>query len=259
MCRKACINLWLCLVQLCRLCSGILDVRNVLKHKVKLGLGTGRNRTHLASLQFLLLFYCFDNSESCEKTGTCAAERTTYSLLGLFVSSYHVCKWWKTQKGVKWCQKQLPLLSCCRCVNSDVAGGYSASMLDAVRRALDVSKILSIQDPEYNTLTFEEVFRLATLGGSQGWRTIWKHDMFCLFWCYFNLFVYLIFIWQSLLWIELVNSKFRASNKPCYFSSLGPGWPDRELWGGQRFWCTQSKRGCTWWTHWRVRVQRTQG
>ncbi|XP_031160971.1 guanine deaminase [Sander lucioperca] len=70
------------------LCSGMLDVRNVLKHKVKLGLGT------------------------------------------------------------------------------DVAGGYSASMLDAVRRALDTSKVLTIQDPEYETLTFEEVFRLATLGGS---------------------------------------------------------------------------------------------
>ncbi|XP_041642628.1 guanine deaminase [Cheilinus undulatus] len=71
------------------LCSGILDVRNVLKHKVKLGLGT------------------------------------------------------------------------------DVAGGYSASMLDAIRRALDSSKVLTIQDPDYETLTFEEVFRLATLGGSQ--------------------------------------------------------------------------------------------
>ncbi|XP_075960378.1 guanine deaminase isoform X1 [Anarhichas minor] len=71
------------------LCSGMLDVRNVLKHKVKLGLGT------------------------------------------------------------------------------DVAGGYSASMLDAVRRTLDTSKVLKIQNPEYNTLTFEEVFRLATLGGSQ--------------------------------------------------------------------------------------------
>ncbi|CAB1451245.1 unnamed protein product [Pleuronectes platessa] len=71
------------------LCSGLLDVRNVLNHKVKLGLGT------------------------------------------------------------------------------DVAGGYSASMLDAVRRTLDTSKVLTIQDPEYNTLTFEEVFRLATLGGSQ--------------------------------------------------------------------------------------------
>uniref|UniRef100_A0A8C4H5R2 Guanine deaminase n=1 Tax=Dicentrarchus labrax TaxID=13489 RepID=A0A8C4H5R2_DICLA len=50
---------------------------------------------------------------------------------------------------------------------SDVAGGYSASMLDAVRRALDSSKVLTIQDPEHETLSFEEVFRLATLGGSQ--------------------------------------------------------------------------------------------
>ncbi|KAI3372446.1 hypothetical protein L3Q82_022932, partial [Scortum barcoo] len=71
------------------LCSGVLNVRNVLNHKVKLGLGT------------------------------------------------------------------------------DVAGGYSASMLDAVRKALDSSKVLTIQDPEHVTLTFEEVFRLATLGGSQ--------------------------------------------------------------------------------------------
>lgn len=71
------------------LCSGVLNVRNVLKHKVKVGLGT------------------------------------------------------------------------------DVAGGYSASMLDAVRRALDSSKVLTIQDPDHDTLTFEEVFRLATLGGSQ--------------------------------------------------------------------------------------------
>lgn len=111
------------------------------------------------------------------------------------VSSYHICKWWKTPKGVKWISNSSLFRPCRRCVNSDVAGGYSASMLDAMRRTLDVSKILSIQDPEYNTLTFEEVFRLATLGGSQGWRTIWKHYTFCLFWCYFNLLVYLfIFI-----------------------------------------------------------------
>ncbi|XP_053726553.1 guanine deaminase [Synchiropus splendidus] len=71
------------------LCSGLLDVRNVLNHKVKLGLGT------------------------------------------------------------------------------DVAGGYSSSMLDAVRRTLDTSKCLTIQNQDYDTLTFEEAFRLATLGGSQ--------------------------------------------------------------------------------------------
>ncbi|XP_034025892.1 guanine deaminase [Thalassophryne amazonica] len=71
------------------LCSGLLDVRKVLKHKVKLGLGT------------------------------------------------------------------------------DVAGGYSASILDAMRCALQTSKILTLQKPQYVRLTFEEVFRLATLGGSQ--------------------------------------------------------------------------------------------
>ncbi|XP_077097137.1 guanine deaminase [Siphateles boraxobius] len=71
------------------ICSGMLNVRNVLKHKVKLGLGT------------------------------------------------------------------------------DVAGGYSPSMLDAMRRTLDTSKTLTIQDPQHQTLTFEEVFRLATLGGSE--------------------------------------------------------------------------------------------
>ncbi|KAK1176036.1 guanine deaminase isoform X1 [Acipenser oxyrinchus oxyrinchus] len=71
------------------LCSGLLDVRNVLKHKVKIGLGT------------------------------------------------------------------------------DVSGGYSPSMLDAIRRALDTSKALTIQTSGYETLTYKEVFRLATLGGSQ--------------------------------------------------------------------------------------------
>ncbi|KAJ8401526.1 hypothetical protein AAFF_G00378430 [Aldrovandia affinis] len=71
------------------LCSGMLDVRRVMKHNVKLGLGT------------------------------------------------------------------------------DLAGGYSPSMLDAMRRTLDTSKALTIQDPQYKTLNFEEVFRLATLGGSE--------------------------------------------------------------------------------------------
>ncbi|XP_051552464.1 guanine deaminase-like [Myxocyprinus asiaticus] len=71
------------------ICSGLLNVRNVLNHKVKLGLGT------------------------------------------------------------------------------DIAGGYSPSILDAMRRTLDTSKALTIQDPQHQTLTFEEVFRLATLGGSE--------------------------------------------------------------------------------------------
>ncbi|KAJ8006009.1 hypothetical protein DPEC_G00123810 [Dallia pectoralis] len=53
-------------------------------------------------------------------------------------------------------------------LGTDVAGGYSPSMLDAVRKTMDTTKALKIQDPEnYQTLTFEEVFQLATLGGSQ--------------------------------------------------------------------------------------------
>lgn len=83
-------------------------------------------------------------------------------------------------------------LPCGHCTVSDVAGGYSASMLDAMRKALDLSKILTIQDPEYNTLTFEEVFRLATLGGSQGWGTISKHYTITLFFLFY-LFDFILF------------------------------------------------------------------
>lgn len=50
----------------------------------------------------------------------------------------------------------------------DVAGGYSASMLDAIRRAVMVSNILLINKINEKSLTLKEVFRLATLGGSQG-------------------------------------------------------------------------------------------
>lgn len=52
-------------------------------------------------------------------------------------------------------------------LGTDVAGGYSSSMLDAIRRAVMVSNILSINKINTKTLTLKEVFRLATLGGSQ--------------------------------------------------------------------------------------------
>ncbi|XP_036453872.1 guanine deaminase isoform X3 [Colossoma macropomum] len=52
-------------------------------------------------------------------------------------------------------------------LGTDVAGGYSASILDALRRAMDTSKALTMQDAQLQTLTFEEAFRLATLGGSE--------------------------------------------------------------------------------------------
>lgn len=50
---------------------------------------------------------------------------------------------------------------------ADVSGGYSPSILDAVRRATDVSNILSLNTADYQKLSHEEVFRLATLGGSK--------------------------------------------------------------------------------------------
>lgn len=50
----------------------------------------------------------------------------------------------------------------------DVAGGYSSSMLDAIRRAVDTSKVLCMQDAELQPLSYKEAFRLATLGGSEG-------------------------------------------------------------------------------------------
>ncbi|XP_036117179.1 guanine deaminase [Molossus molossus] len=52
-------------------------------------------------------------------------------------------------------------------LGTDVAGGYSYSMLDAMRKAVMVSNILSINKINEKSLTIKEVFRLATLGGSQ--------------------------------------------------------------------------------------------
>uniref|UniRef100_A0A8C9ECY3 Guanine deaminase n=1 Tax=Phocoena sinus TaxID=42100 RepID=A0A8C9ECY3_PHOSS len=52
-------------------------------------------------------------------------------------------------------------------LGTDVAGGYSSSMLDAIRRAVMVSNMLSVNKINAKSLTLKEVFRLATLGGSQ--------------------------------------------------------------------------------------------
>ncbi|XP_005867070.2 PREDICTED: guanine deaminase-like, partial [Myotis brandtii] len=52
-------------------------------------------------------------------------------------------------------------------LGTDVAGGYSPSMLDAIRRAVMVSSTLVITQINERSLTLKEVFRLATLGGSQ--------------------------------------------------------------------------------------------
>ncbi|XP_036917568.1 guanine deaminase [Sturnira hondurensis] len=52
-------------------------------------------------------------------------------------------------------------------LGTDVAGGYSPSVLNAFRTAMMTSDILVINKINTEGLTFEEVFRLATLGGSQ--------------------------------------------------------------------------------------------
>ncbi|KAI0211152.1 Guanine deaminase [Lamellibrachia satsuma] len=53
-------------------------------------------------------------------------------------------------------------------LGTDVSGGYSPSMLDAIRYTAQTSNILSVsRDEHYTRLDYREAFRLATLGGSQ--------------------------------------------------------------------------------------------
>ncbi|NWH21349.1 GUAD deaminase, partial [Grus americana] len=52
-------------------------------------------------------------------------------------------------------------------LGTDVAGGYSASMLDAIRKTMIASNSLQIHEVNETGLTLKEAFKLATLGGSQ--------------------------------------------------------------------------------------------
>lgn len=52
-------------------------------------------------------------------------------------------------------------------LGTDVAGGYSISILDAMRFTLNISKILTITGKASDRLSTSEVFFLATLGGAQ--------------------------------------------------------------------------------------------
>ncbi|XP_077996800.1 guanine deaminase-like [Glandiceps talaboti] len=54
-------------------------------------------------------------------------------------------------------------------LGTDVSGGYSPSILDAIRYAVGVSKLLAVQkqSKDYVPITVAEAFRMATLGGSQ--------------------------------------------------------------------------------------------
>jgi hypothetical protein len=55
---------------------------------------------------------------------------------------------------------------------ADVSGGFSPSILDAIRNTLDVSIHISFEKDKkgenYVPLTFREAFYLATLGGAKG-------------------------------------------------------------------------------------------
>lgn len=52
-------------------------------------------------------------------------------------------------------------------LGTDVAGGHSCSMLDAIRCAVTVSNIISMNDKDYQAITHKEAFAMATLGGSR--------------------------------------------------------------------------------------------
>lgn len=53
-------------------------------------------------------------------------------------------------------------------LGTDVSGGYSPSILDAMRQAIQTSSILSMsKSKDYQPITYREAFFLATLGGSQ--------------------------------------------------------------------------------------------
>ena len=55
-------------------------------------------------------------------------------------------------------------------IHSDISGGYSPSMFNAMRVTLHASRTLkwTASDPNYRQLTHHEAFYLATMGGAQG-------------------------------------------------------------------------------------------
>ncbi|XP_019622969.1 PREDICTED: guanine deaminase-like [Branchiostoma belcheri] len=53
-------------------------------------------------------------------------------------------------------------------LGTDVSGGYHPSMLDAIRLAIHTSNAISIQRPaDYRPISYQEAFRMATLGGAE--------------------------------------------------------------------------------------------
>lgn len=52
-------------------------------------------------------------------------------------------------------------------LGTDVSGGYSLSILDAMRQAVIASKVIAFQNPDEKELSIKEAFYLATLGGAE--------------------------------------------------------------------------------------------
>lgn len=58
------------------------------------------------------------------------------------------------------------------CQTTDVSGGHSPSMLDAIRQCITASTVMAFSKTEsYKSLTHKDAFKLATLGGSEGMVT----------------------------------------------------------------------------------------
>lgn len=53
-------------------------------------------------------------------------------------------------------------------LGTDVSGGYSCSIQEAMRHALITSKAIAMKDKTYKQLDYKDVFYLATMGGANG-------------------------------------------------------------------------------------------
>lgn len=55
------------------------------------------------------------------------------------------------------------------CQSTDVSGGHSPSMFDAIRQCITASTVMAFNKTDsYRSLTYRDAFKLATLGGSEG-------------------------------------------------------------------------------------------
>ncbi|CAL4061106.1 unnamed protein product, partial [Meganyctiphanes norvegica] len=52
-------------------------------------------------------------------------------------------------------------------LGSDCAAGYNCCMLDNLRQAIITSNVLALGKENYQTITYKDAFRMATLGGAQ--------------------------------------------------------------------------------------------